>query len=662
MSSPEASGPQGPTDGSTPGEAAPEGEDRRRRSRQDEYRGREEGCKDREAEAAKRAGRVTWARVGLFVALVVLLFWSEWNPPSYQGVLRTLLLLALVVFIVMVAYHRRLRKREAWFRTLARLNREGVDRLERNWGALPLPPGLEPPEEHPYGRDLGISGNASLGKLLGTVASAPGRDALRKWLLEPPPPRAVASRQEGIRELTPLTDLREELTATGRLRGTLKANRYDDLRKWAEAPPWLLPRTFRKWVVHLLPLVTLPLVYLTLQEVLHRMEMGGAPPWFPPLPLTMTLVVGQALLAISMRTSLHGVFERASTGNPGLGEFADVFGIVEDAPFEGAVPRGWRDELLGGEVSAHGAFTRLRRLLDWSEARHSGLHDLLDILVFWDAHVCLGLERWKRRHGERVGPWFRALGNVDAAAALATLAWDHPSWSFPEVGTAGTMLVARDVGHPLLHPRRCVTNDVEVGPAGTFLLVTGSNMAGKSTLLRAVGLNVVLARAGGPVCASHLHLPHMRVHTTMGVSDSLAEGHSQFSAELRRLKQIEDGVKEADASGGGATLCLLDELLRGTNTLERRAGARRVIRSLLSHDTLLMVTTHDLELADAPDLAERSRPVHFDGTVEEGPGGELRLSFDYRLREGLATTTNAIALMDFMGLGLEGKKDRDGEP
>jgi hypothetical protein len=618
------------------------------------YRERADRAADSAARTTERSRRLSWFRVGLFLGLVILLFWSEWNPPPFQSILRIGLLLGLVAFLALVVHHRRIRRRITWFETLFRLNREGLRRMGREWDVLPQPPGLDPPADHPYGRDLGISGPASLARLLGTVASAPGRDTLRDWLLSPPPSREVSLRQDAVRGLVPLLDMREELTATGRVVGALEASRYEELSDWARSPAWLLPRKLRVWAIHVLPLLTLPLVYLTLQEWLSMMDLGSPAPWFPPFPLTLGLVVTQALLALSMRKPLEGLFERASTEAPAVRDYGFLFRVVEKAPLPRGVLRDWQEELEKGALPAHQAFLRLRRLLEWADARHSGFHELLDSLLFWDAHVALGLERWKRQHGDEVARWFRALGRVDAAAGLAAVAWDHPDWSFPDV-TSGeeTTLTAQDLGHPLLHPARCVRNDVEVGPAGTFLLVTGSNMSGKSTLLRAVGLNVVLGRAGGPVCASHLRLPYMQVHTTMGVSDSLAEGLSQFSAELRRLKQIQDRVQEADARGQGPTLCLLDELLRGTNTLERRAGARRILRSLLRHQTLIMVTSHDLELADVPDLARRSVPVHFDGTVQEDPEGGLHLSFDYRLRKGLATTTNALALMDVMGLGID---------
>jgi DNA mismatch repair ATPase MutS len=211
-------------------------------------------------------------------------------------------------------------------------------------------------------------------------------------------------------------------------------------------------------------------------------------------------------------------------------------------------------------------------------------------------------------------------------------------------------LAARDLGHPLLPAARRVGNDVTVGPAGTFLLVTGSNMSGKSTLLRAIGLNAVLAQAGGPVCAASLRLPPVRLATSILVEDSLASGVSFFLAELLRIKGVVAAAAEAKARGA-VLLYLLDEVLRGTNSVERQIAVRRVLRHLLSRGALGAVSTHDLELAAGAGIAEAARPVHFRETLAPDPDGP-RMSFDYRLRPGPATTTNALELLRQVGLDL----------
>jgi DNA mismatch repair ATPase MutS len=238
---------------------------------------------------------------------------------------------------------------------------------------------------------------------------------------------------------------------------------------------------------------------------------------------------------------------------------------------------------------------------------------------------------------------------MEALGALAELRHDNPAWAFPLFDAAGRTLQARDLGHPFLKDGVRVVNDVEVGPPGTCLLVTGSNMSGKSTLLKAIGINVVLARAGGPVCASDMRLPPLALYTCIRVQDSLEEGISYFMAGLRRLKLIVGAARASDASATGV-LYLLDEVLQGTNTAERQVAVRVILRHLLSLPVVGVVTTHDLTLADEEHLVRACKAVHFREGVEGGVDG-VTLSFDYKLRPGLATSRNALKLLHMMGLG-----------
>jgi DNA mismatch repair ATPase MutS len=276
-------------------------------------------------------------------------------------------------------------------------------------------------------------------------------------------------------------------------------------------------------------------------------------------------------------------------------------------------------------------------------------HFPIQLVTLWDFHVLWFLERWQLRSGRRMREWFDSLGEMEALGALAELCHDNPGWVFPQLDAAGRMLRARDLGHPFLRAGVRVVNDVEVGPPGTCLLVTGSNMSGKSTLLKAIGVNVVLARTGGPVCASDMQLPPLVLYTCIRVQDSLEEGISYFMAGLWRLKVIVEAARAADAAHTGV-LYLLDEVLQGTNTAERQVAVRVILRHLLSLPVIVVVTTHDLTLADEETLVQACRPVHFTEGVEGG-GDAVTLSFDYKLRPGLATSRNALKLLHLVGLG-----------
>jgi len=270
----------------------------------------------------------------------------------------------------------------------------------------------------------------------------------------------------------------------------------------------------------------------------------------------------------------------------------------------------------------------------------------------WDFHVLYALERWQRNTGGQARRWLDALGEAEALAALAALAHDNPDWTFPEIATGTTPIVeATSLGHPLISSAARVTNDVRIGPPGSFLLVTGSNMSGKSTLLRAIGCNVVLAQAGGPVCATAMRLTPVSIHTAIRVSDSLEKGVSYFMAELQRLKQVVEAARAEREAGERTLLYLLDEILHGTNTAERQVAAQRIISHLLEQGAIGAVTTHDLALAADPALVEASHPVHFTEFFERTNGRPI-MTFDYHLRPGVATTTNALKLMEVVGLGV----------
>jgi len=262
--------------------------------------------------------------------------------------------------------------------------------------------------------------------------------------------------------------------------------------------------------------------------------------------------------------------------------------------------------------------------------------------------VQAALDDWQTHAGDKLRGWLEALGEVEALAALAALAHAHPDWAVPEIDPTATKLEAQQAGHPLLPPGVRIDNDVSLGPVGTFMLVTGSNMAGKSTYLRTIGTNVVLAQAGGPVCARSLRMPPVELCTSMRVVDSLERGVSTFLAEVMRLKQVVDVARHA--SDGERCVCyLLDEILQGTNSAERQIAVRQVIRFLMTRHTIGAVSTHDLALADIPEFGERAQLVHFQETLTQGPHGPV-MSFGYSLQPGLATSTNALRLVAMLGL------------
>jgi len=551
-----------------------------------------------------------------------------------------------LAFGVMVWMHRRVRRRERWEGAVAALAKEGLLRLDRAWDALDeaLPPAeraeADVPPEHAYAADLSVVGRASLVRLVGPVTSERGRAILRGWLLEPSDVAEARARQGAVRELSRLPGLRAHFTALGRLEGPDALKGLDRFMAWAdgtgEAPADRPTGSLRVWSWTLPPVLVVGLV--------GYFAFGWLPWWIVP-------AAAQVYLLRRHRHAMGSAFAESELGGPPLRSLVPQLALLG--------PRQWRDRLLASvgarfgreDDAAVACLGRLSRLLDSVQSRRNVFYATVAPVLLLDVHLWAALDRWRAAHGASVRAWLEALGTWEALSALATLAHDHPDWALPELADEPEgLLQATGLGHPLLPPDQCVRNEVTVGPPGTFLFVTGSNMSGKSTLLRAIGCNAVLAAAGAPVCARSLALPPLQVHTSMRIEDSLAEGVSLFMAELLRIKGVVDAADAATAAGR-PILYLLDEILHGTNTAERRIAARGVLRHLLRSGALGAVSSHDLALAESPELHAAAHAVHFREEVGRSEDGAASLSFDYRLREGVATTRNALKLLEAVGLG-----------
>lgn len=520
---------------------------------------------------------------------------------------------------------------------MAEINADALARLRRDWSAVRdwlTPPTIE--GGHACAGDLDVSGHASVLRLLGRARTRPGDRRLTDWLLTPAAPAGLPVRQRAVAGLASLLDDRQQLAFDALATHGMNESEIDRFLQWCEAGPWLRRRTWLYAVFVALGAVGVASLALN--------AIGWSQSWWAG-----SVTIGLALSVLVQR--------RLSR-------------CLEDASWQAAL-RGWRAvfdtvlrlrarvpdlQALGGEDrlddDACAALDALDRTLGFASLRHTPLlHWPIHLVTMWDAHVWWALEGWQQRHGTRVRGWLDAAATAEAVAALAGLAADHPDWVFPSVDEAATALVASDVGHPLIAPGKCVGNDVTLGPAGTTMLVTGSNMSGKSTLLRAIGVNAVLAQAGGPVRAASWRMPTVSIVTSMRLADSLEDGVSFFMASLARLKLVVDAASAATRRPGAPhVLYLLDELLSGTNTAERAVAVRAVIAHLLRCRAIGAVTTHDLALADAPEVRTHATLVHFRETVERRDG-HVRMDFDYRLRPGVAQSTNAIALMEVVGLG-----------
>jgi hypothetical protein len=577
-----------------------------------------------------------------FIAIPICLGVAIFGGP---GIFYLLAALSLAGFVAAFGWQARLDVLYRRLDTLHALNDEGLLRLLRDWKSLPLRQPPAAPADTALAGDLDLLGHASLQHLLGYVGTPAGQTTLQDWMLTPATPRTIRARQEAVAELAPLIDFRDELGAGGRQMDMTPAALRDFL-VWAESEPWLTRRPILIWLARLLPVLLLGLLVAQLVGLIHY------PFWLLALGANLFLNV---LAGKQIERTLERVSDRQGVFRP----YAGLFQQVTAQSFHSAELTHVRADLAAGPLSAEREMRRLGAIMVFADLRLSMFFAVIQATTLWTFHTLWLLERWQARSGGSVRRWLDLLSEVDALGALAALRFDQPTWAFPRViEDAGEQpsvtLVARNLGHPLLPPETCVGNDVSVGPPGRFLLVTGSNMSGKSTLLRAIGVNVVLAQMGGPVCADELTLPPLTLLSSIRVRDSLEEGVSYFMAELQRLKRVVTDAEETRAEGERTAFFLLDEILHGTNTSERQVAARRIIRHLLATGATGAVSTHDLTLADAPDIAAAATQVHFTEQFERDPDGPT-MRFDYTLRPGIATSTNALKLMEIVGLPVDGE-------
>ena len=590
------------------------------------------------AQSELRVRRVGHFRLAAFALIALTAAWTYVAPPASLFLPGTALALAVALFLVLIAYHRQTRTTLTAMEERRRYFETGTHRVARDWAALRVPRMDQVAADHPYAGDLSITGRAGLFQLVDVVSSAPARPTLLRWLLGDPPSAAeIVERQDAARELATRDEVRVELGVTARGIGELNPASLDDFLTWCEYAPWTAEHAAAVWGGR--ALTSVAAITLLLQVV-------GAlahPYWL------IAVLVGRAV-GPYLRSRVGDASRLPALSLRDLRGHRDMFARLTAATFESQ-----RLTLLCARMrdgaGAAAQLARLDRIAAWAEVRHSPmLHFALDWLLLWDFHVAVALDGWRRTAGRAMRDWMAALAEVESLAALATLSHDQPDWAFPDIDESknDVTLDAAALAHPLLPNGDRVANDVTIGPPGTFLLVTGSNMSGKSTLLRAVGTNAVLAQAGGPVCAARYRSPLVSLRTSIRIEDSLADGVSLFMAELRRLRTIVDAARARE--GGRPVLYLLDEILHGTNSAERRVAARTVIGHLLHAGAIGAVTTHDLTLAADGPIAAAARPVAFSETVDR-TAGTPTLRFDYHLRPGLATSTNALALLEIVGLG-----------
>jgi len=585
------------------------------------YARRRDAARGRSQRLRPLEGALSHARLAVFAAAAA----AAWLAFGLHWIARGWLLPLAVVFVALMVIHDRvIRRREREDRRAAWYER-GLARLDDTWAGGGETGRELAPDEHPYAEDLDLFGEGSLFDLLCTARTPLGAGRLAAWLLQPSDAGTVRARQAAVAELAPRADLREDLALLGDdVRARLAP---EALLAWGAAPARRPAAALR--------------IACGAAAAAAVLALGGwALAGTGPLPFAGALAV-EAALAISLHRRVAPEIRDVERPLRDLRLLSGLLARVEREEVSSPLLAARRRALERDGRPPSEEIARLQRLADLLDARRNQFFVPIGALLLWGTQVGLAVQDWRARCGPALASWVDAAAEWEALAALSAYAYEHPEDAVPDIEEGPPRFEARDLGHPLLPRATCVRNDITLGDAQRGWIVSGSNMSGKSTWLRTVGTNTVLALAGAPVRASSLRLSPLQVAASIHVHDSLQAGVSRFYAEIRRLHRI------VELSGERPVLFLLDEILHGTNSHDRRIGAEAVVRELLERGALGLVTTHDLALARIADEDgdPRLANVHFEDHLEDG-----HMRFDYRLRPGVVRRSNALELMRAVGL------------
>ena len=553
----------------------------------------------------------------LLIAILWPVFVSKVLPPWC-------LLLPVGAFGILAYYHERLYRARDRAQRAVTFYERGLERIENRWQGKGNQETSYADDAHLYAKDLDIFGPASLFELLCTARTRAGEETLARWLREPAPHSEILRRQEAVRELRDYLDLREDLSLIGP--EVRSAMHPEFMSKWANAPSNLRSRVAR---------IAIAMLVCAMLVVFAYGYFGNNQ------PLLAILLLLEVVVGLVYKRRVRAVVWSIDEPERELRVLGLALRRTEQESFKSERLRQLQSNLAGKGKRPSQEIAYFLKLVEYLNQRRNQFFIILSGPLLWATQFAFAIEEWRARCGPFIDGWLEAFGEFEALCALAGYAYEHPDDPFPEIVEAVTLLECDELRHPLLLRSACVPNSIRLGGELQLLLVSGSNMSGKSTLLRTVGINVVLAQAGGPVRATRMKLCVLAIGATLRVQDSLQAGVSRFYAEINRLHDT-----MSLTAGPMPVLFLLDEILHGTNSHDRAIGAEAVVRGLVDRGAIGLVTTHDLALARvAESLRPRALNVHFEDHLEAG-----RMTFDYRLRPGVVEKSNALELMRAVGL------------
>ncbi|WP_254063699.1 mismatch repair protein [Granulicella sp. S190] len=543
------------------------------------------------------------------------------------------LFIGLAAFLAIAVIHAKVLRHRACAARAVDFYRKGLARIEDRWagtGQTDTRSNLPDHQASLYATDLDLFGPGSLFELLSQARTRIGEDTLAHWLLSPSPLAEIKERHVAVSELRPCLDLREDIAVLGEARegaDDLKVGLHPEaLTQWAEAPN-RLKHHFLRWLA-------LALSLLSIASVILWAERGEKIPFF-------LLLAAASILTASLHKQTAEVLHSTGHALKDLRLLASLLSRLEREHFESPRLHSLRQQLSSHHLPASQAIARLRTIGDYIDALDSPILRALNVSLLYSVQVAYAAESWRSAHGTAVRSWLAATGEAEALLSLSAYSYEHPADPFPEFIEGPPCLIAEQLGHPLIPSAKCVRNSVSLCGETRVLLISGSNMSGKSTLMRAVGINTVLAMAGAPVRAQRMQLTPLQIGASILINDSLQEGSSRFYAEITRLHHI-----CTLAEKNPPVLFLLDELLQGTNSKDRLIGAEGVVNALLESGAIGLISTHDLALTNIGEQRDpRLHNVHLQDEIVDG-----KMKFDFKLQDGVVTKSNGIELMRLIGL------------
>lgn len=561
---------------------------------------------------------------------VVAAFAGAWMFKSY-GFLPSLVCFLIFISLFIYFLTRDINNNAAIENTdrLLNINQQELLVLQHQFHGFPDGSDFESPA-HPYSNDLDIFGRASLYQYINRTTSQQGSTLLAHWLTVPSLLPELLQRQEAVKELALQTNWRQQLQAYG-MANPISLKTETKITEWLAEPNTFNQRLAWKIARILLPLISFTILGLYIAGTL------SSPAFLSSITLMMIVAFSISKLVLPLHSRLSRIAPEAAT-------LSNSIAWIEQFNCSSNYLQQVKKIFEHPSHKASGQIRSLGRILERLDYRLNFIVFIpLNTFLCWDLQQVFALEKWKENNRHTIGDWFKGLAEMEATCSLANCSFNHPEWAFPVFSEKDAVFEAAELGHPLLPPSKRIDNSFATTGKGRLNLVTGSNMAGKSTFLRSIGVNIVLAMAGAPVCARSLQLSPMKVMSSMRISDNLEESTSTFYAELKKLKEIIEAVNSNEK-----VFLLLDEILRGTNSADRHAGSKALIKQLIHHRAAGLLATHDLELAKlATEFPENIQNYHFDVQV-----ANEELYFDYKLKQGVCQSMNASILMKKIGIEL----------